>query len=47
LRDDGAGPEKITGEVELARVRRRGLEVFVLGVVSALVLTGLWLTAGR
>jgi hypothetical protein len=47
LRDDGAGPEKIDGEVELARVRRRALEVFALGIVTALFLTGLWLTAGR
>jgi hypothetical protein len=47
LRDDGDGPEKITGEVELGRVRRRALQVFALGVVTALLLTGLWLTTGR
>jgi hypothetical protein len=47
LRDDGNGPEKITAEMELARVRRRALEVFVMGVATALLLTGLWLTAGR
>jgi len=44
LRDDGDGPEKITGEVELSRVRRLGLRVFLLAVGTAFLLTGLLFT---
>jgi hypothetical protein len=45
LRDDGDGPEKITGEIELARVRRLALRVIVLAVSTAVLLTGLLFTA--
>jgi hypothetical protein len=46
LRDDGSGPEKITGEMELLRVRRRAAQVFALAVATAFLLTGLLFTAG-
>jgi hypothetical protein len=45
LRDDGAGPEKITGEIELLRVRQLGLRVFLLALATAALLTGLLFTA--
>jgi len=45
LRDDGEGPEKITGENELSRVRRLGLRVFMLALSTAVVLTALLFTA--
>jgi hypothetical protein len=46
LRDDGDGPEKITGEIELARVRSRAAQVLMLGIGTAVVLTALLFTAG-
>ncbi|MFT3770268.1 MAG: hypothetical protein QM820_32975 [Minicystis sp.] len=45
MRDDGDGPEKITGEAELARVRKLGLRVLLLAIATACVLTGLLFTA--
>jgi hypothetical protein len=45
LRDDGDGPEKITSEIELQRVRSRALQVFALGVGTAVLLTALLFTA--
>jgi hypothetical protein len=45
LRDDGSGPEKITGEAELRRVRRLALRVFLVALGTACVLTGLLFTA--
>jgi len=45
LRDDGDGPREITGEMELAKVRRLGLRVFLLALGTALLLTGLLFTA--
>jgi hypothetical protein len=45
LRDDGSGPEKITVEVELLRVRRLGLRVLLLALGTASLLTGLLFTA--
>jgi hypothetical protein len=45
LRDDGAGPEKITAEIELRRVRRLGLRVFLLALATAAFLTALLFTA--
>jgi hypothetical protein len=45
LRDDGDGPVPITGEIELARVRRLGLRVFLLALATAALLTGLLFTA--
>ena len=35
----------ITGEIELARVRRLGLQVFSLALATAVLLTGLLFTA--
>jgi hypothetical protein len=45
LRDDGSGPEEISGEVELQRVRRLALRVLLMAVATAALLTGLLFTA--